>query len=71
MLILLSALGSFLANGAKKSYMFLCCHKTNTNIKNPTVGYHKAPSSPSGKHYGKHLEGMIFDVILYYNNETF
>lgn len=59
MLILLSAFGSLLASGARKTYTVLCCQKTDTNLKNPTVGYHKAPSSPSGRIYGKHLEGEI------------
>lgn len=60
MLILLSVLGSLLASGAKKSYTIFCCHKTDTNIKSPSVGYHKAPTSPLGQNYGKHLEGNIF-----------
>lgn len=57
MLILLSAFGSLLASGARKSYTVLCCHKSNTDIKSPAVGYHKARSSPSGRHSVKHLEG--------------
>ncbi|KAJ3624775.1 hypothetical protein MTP99_018372 [Tenebrio molitor] len=52
MLILLSALGAMLASGARKAYSKLCCHN-DTNKKSPTVGYHKAPSSPSGKLYCK------------------
>lgn len=57
MLILLSAFGNLLASGARKTYSILSCQKTDTNLKNPTVGYHKAPTSPTGRIYGKHLEG--------------
>jgi hypothetical protein len=57
MLILLSALGAMLASGARKAYSKLCCHN-DTNKKSPTVGYHKAPSSPSGKLYCKTHEGI-------------
>lgn len=59
MLVLLSAFGSVLANLVKKIYTILCCHKTDSNIKSTTVGYHKAPSSPSGRLYAKHFEGKI------------
>ncbi|XP_063916022.1 TWiK family of potassium channels protein 7-like [Zophobas morio] len=52
MLILLSALGAMLATGARKAYSKLCCH-TDSGKKSPSVGYHKAPSSPSGKLYCK------------------
>ncbi|KAJ8972621.1 hypothetical protein NQ314_000077, partial [Rhamnusium bicolor] len=54
MLILLSALGGMLASGARKGYLKLCCkHENNSKMSSPSVGYHKAPSSPSGKHYCK------------------
>ena len=56
MLILLSALGAMLATGARKAYSKLCCH-TDSGKKSPSVGYHKAPSSPSGKLYCKTHEG--------------
>ncbi|XP_015837865.1 TWiK family of potassium channels protein 7 isoform X1 [Tribolium castaneum] len=52
MLILLSALGAMLASGARKAYSKICCQH-DTNRKSPSVGYHKAPSSPSGKLYCK------------------
>lgn len=58
MLILLSALGSMLATGARKGYSKLCCkHQHKPKIKSPSVGYHKAPASPSGKHFCKSHEG--------------
>ncbi|KAF2903528.1 hypothetical protein ILUMI_02658 [Ignelater luminosus] len=50
MLVLLSALGSMLAGGAKRGYMKLCCKQDNSKNFAPSVGYHRAPSSPSGKH---------------------
>ncbi|CAH0564917.1 unnamed protein product, partial [Brassicogethes aeneus] len=60
MLILLSALGSMLASGARRGYSKLCCKQNGNNNKqkarSPTVGYHKAPSSPSGKNYCKNHE---------------
>lgn len=66
MLILLSALGSLLASGTRKSYLKICCRNQNS-IKSPTVGYHKAPSSPSGKHYSKAHEGnnnIVFITVV-------
>ncbi|XP_056638291.1 TWiK family of potassium channels protein 7-like [Diorhabda sublineata] len=56
MLVLLSAFGSLLASGARKSYSKLCCQTNDSLVKNPSVGYHKAPSSPSTKHYCKSHE---------------
>ncbi|XP_044759938.1 uncharacterized protein LOC123317451 isoform X2 [Coccinella septempunctata] len=59
MLVLLSELGSMFAGGATKGYMKLCCKHKRPRSKNDThssVGYHKAPSSPSGKHYYKNNE---------------
>ncbi|KAK5641631.1 hypothetical protein RI129_010178 [Pyrocoelia pectoralis] len=50
MLVLLSALGSLLAGGAKKGYSKFCCKNENSSKPIPTVEYHRAPSSPSGKH---------------------
>lgn len=49
MLVLLSTLGSLLAGGAKKGYLKLCC-KHNTSSPKPVIGYHRAPTSPAGKH---------------------
>ncbi|KAK9887893.1 hypothetical protein WA026_000197 [Henosepilachna vigintioctopunctata] len=59
MLVLLSELGSMFAGGATKGYTLLCCKHKNSRSKDnshSSVGYHKAPSSPSGKHYYKHNE---------------
>ncbi|KAJ8923073.1 hypothetical protein NQ315_001625, partial [Exocentrus adspersus] len=57
MLILLSALGGMLASGARKGYAKLCCRdNAKSKIKSPSVGYHKAPASPSGRHYCKSHE---------------
>ncbi|KAJ8959075.1 hypothetical protein NQ318_022331 [Aromia moschata] len=57
MLVLLSALGSLLASGARRGYSRLCCrHDGRQKINSPSVGYHKAPSSPLGKHYCKSHE---------------
>ncbi|XP_018321734.1 uncharacterized protein LOC108734605 [Agrilus planipennis] len=53
MLILLSGLGSLLAVGARKGYSKLCCRRAETSTAAkfmPSVGYQRAPSSPSGKH---------------------
>ncbi|CAH1260512.1 unnamed protein product [Diabrotica balteata] len=58
MLVLLSAFGTFLASGAKKSYLKLCCQTNDNMVKSPSVGYHKAPSSPSGKQYCKSHEDL-------------
>ncbi|XP_049826302.1 potassium channel subfamily K member 18 [Aethina tumida] len=55
MLILLSALGGMLASGARRGYSKLCC-RHNKQTLNPTVGYHKAPSSPTAKHFCKSHE---------------
>lgn len=62
MLILLSTLGSLLAGGAKKGYLKLCC-KHNVSNQKPVIGYHRAPSSPSGKHScrGSH-DGIFFQI---------
>ncbi|CAG9856971.1 unnamed protein product [Phyllotreta striolata] len=56
MLVLLSSLGTLLASGAKKTYAKLCCHTNGAIAKSPTVGYHKAPSSPAGKQYCRNHE---------------
>ncbi|GJQ73713.1 hypothetical protein Trydic_g14047 [Trypoxylus dichotomus] len=48
MLILLSLMGSYLADVTRKGYLKLCCKKERAI--NSVVGYHKAPSSPPGKH---------------------
>ncbi|KAG5890758.1 hypothetical protein JTB14_016496 [Gonioctena quinquepunctata] len=57
MLILLSTFGNILATGARKGYSKICCHNNNNNmIKDPPVGYHRAPSSPPGKYYCKSYE---------------
>lgn len=59
MLVLLSVLGSMLACGARKIYLKLCCIKSGREKQSarssPSVGYQKAPPSPSGgnKHYYK------------------
>ncbi|KAJ8983993.1 hypothetical protein NQ317_008698 [Molorchus minor] len=55
MLILLSALGSVLASATRRGYLKLCCKNPENHhkIQSPSVGYHKAPSSPSGRHYCK------------------
>lgn len=50
MLLLLSALGSLLASGARKGYSKLCCKPAlPKTYHHHTVGYHKAPSSPTIK----------------------
>ncbi|KAK4874286.1 hypothetical protein RN001_013646 [Aquatica leii] len=49
MLVLLSALGSLLAGGAKKGYIKLFCKHENSKKPVPIVEYHRAPSSPSAK----------------------
>lgn len=59
MLILLSELGSFFAYGAGKAYMKVLCKQNKDEIKQPSVGYHRAPSSPSTKRYYKNVEGNI------------
>lgn len=59
MLILLSVLGSMLATIARKTYLKLCCRAESKTNQSPTVGYQKAPSSPScasQKHYYKSYE---------------
>lgn len=63
MLVLLSALGSLLAGGAKRGYMRLCCKQDNSRNFAPSVGYHRAPSSPSGKHLCHSNDGIL---VLYY-----
>ncbi|XP_017768626.1 PREDICTED: potassium channel subfamily K member 10-like [Nicrophorus vespilloides] len=48
MLVLLSALGSLLAGGARKGYSKLCCkHKVPNNS---IVGYHRPPTNNQTKH---------------------
>ncbi|XP_030763882.1 uncharacterized protein LOC115888323 isoform X2 [Sitophilus oryzae] len=56
MLILLSELGSILAHGVRKGYLKLTFCKNKENIPCPTVGYHKAPASPSHNYYCKGIE---------------
>nr|CAI5863509.1 unnamed protein product [Callosobruchus analis] len=58
MLVLLSALGTLLASGARKGYSRLCCQNQRNATKSPSVGYHKAPSSPSTKRYCKSHEDL-------------
>lgn len=56
MLILLSLLGSLLADATKKCYSKLRCRKEKTI--NSVVGYHRTPSSPQEKHLHKnHHDG--------------
>ncbi|XP_023017150.2 uncharacterized protein, partial [Leptinotarsa decemlineata] len=68
MLILLSALGNLLASGARKGYSKMCCHSEDNMIKDTAVGYHKAPSSPSGKFYCKSHEDSASIQITSSNN---
>ncbi|CAH1958147.1 unnamed protein product [Acanthoscelides obtectus] len=58
MLVLLSALGSLLASGARKGYSKFCCLSHRKATKSPSVGYHKAPSSPSNKRYCKNHDDL-------------
>ncbi|XP_066137426.1 potassium channel subfamily K member 18-like [Euwallacea fornicatus] len=56
MLVLLSELGSVLAYGVRRGYSKLCCHKNEEPFTCPSVGYHKAPSSPTKNYYCKSKE---------------
>lgn len=56
MLILLSELGNVLAHAVRKGYLKLCCNKNKDNHPCPTVGYHKALSSPTRQYYCKGVE---------------
>ncbi|CAH1115944.1 unnamed protein product, partial [Phaedon cochleariae] len=51
MLILLSALGGFLAKEAQRGYSRMCCHRKEGALKrsSSSVGYRKAPTSPTGR----------------------
>lgn len=67
MLLLLSALGALLASGARKGYSKLCCKTNNIpkTYRHHTVGYHKAPSSPSAKrHCRASHDGKQFLILL-------
>lgn len=65
MLVLLSAIGSLLAGGARRGYSRLCCKHDGSTTKHSVVGYHKAPSSPSGKHMCRAHDGkQIFNLVL-------
>lgn len=71
MLVLLSLLGSLLADATRKGYSKLCCKKETT--VNSVVGYHKAPSTPTRKHSykGNHdgnLSPNISITLFNYNN---
>ncbi|KAL3273853.1 hypothetical protein HHI36_015279, partial [Cryptolaemus montrouzieri] len=73
MLVLLSELGSMFAGGAAKCYFKLCCtHKTSRakNEAHSSVGYHKAPSSPSGKHYYKSNEDSASIQLSCHNSSN-
>ncbi|ERL91002.1 hypothetical protein D910_08344, partial [Dendroctonus ponderosae] len=59
MLILLSELGTVLAQSVRRAYAKLCCHKNNDTFSCPTVGYHKAPNSPTKSHYCKTMDASI------------
>lgn len=59
MLILLSELGSVLALGVRRGYSKLCCHKNQEGYSCPTVGYHKAPTTPTKNFYQKTVEGEL------------
>ncbi|CAG9773560.1 unnamed protein product [Ceutorhynchus assimilis] len=58
MLILLSELGSVLAQGVRKGYSKICCHKNKENFPCPNVGYHKAAigSPTKNSYYCKSIE---------------
>lgn len=65
MLILLSELGNMFAGGATKGYMKFCCKRKKPRSKtkaHSSVGYHKAPSSPSGKHFYRNQEGKSSSI---------
>lgn len=64
MLLLLSALGTLLANWTKNCYARMRCRTDKNKYQNTAVGYHKTPMSPCKLHEGEKKSKCVFTVFV-------